>query len=172
MSARSSDLSQALLLLMVWLPWLLLALCTRCVVWSPRLTPPSLIPRPPFSTGNETRLLQYIIFCCASCPHSSWLSHIEGAVLGQEWGERCQHLARVLSIGVQSGFPVYFTQLEQVRGPSLSLPPSFFSLFLPPSSLFSTSLLLFSSLSILTAILSCSISSPPPRFLAHVKHTD
>lgn len=112
----------------------------------------------------ETRLLQYIIFCCASCPHSSWLSHIEGAVLGQEWGERCQHLARVLSIGVQSGFPVYFTQLEQVRGPSLSLPSSFFSLFLPPSSLSSTSLLLFFSFSLLTAILSCSISSLLPDF--------
>ena len=52
----------------------------------------------------------YIIFCL----HYPWFSCLEGAVLGQEWGERCQHLAKVLSIAVQSGFPVYFTQLEQV----------------------------------------------------------
>ena len=105
----------------------------------------------------ETRLLQFIIFCCASCPHSSWLSHIEGAVLGQEWGERCQHLARVLSIGVQSGFPVYFTQLEQVQGPSLSLPPSF-SLFLPPSSLSLPPS--YSSLPSLFSLLSFPVLSP------------
>ena len=98
MSARSSDLSQALLSLMVWL---LLALYPD-TAGSPRLTTP----------GCETRLLQYYLVLC--CPHYPWFSCLEGAVVGQEWGERCQHLAKVLSIAVQSGFPVYFTQLEQV----------------------------------------------------------
>ena len=91
-SARSSDSSQALLSLMVGL---LLTLYPG-TVGSPHLTTP----------GYNTRLLQYHLL--------SWFSCLEGAVLGQEWGERCQHLAKVLSIAVQSGFPVYFTQLEQV----------------------------------------------------------
>ena len=148
-SARSSDSSQALLSLMVGL---LLTLYPG-TVGSPHLTTP----------GYNTRLLQYHLL--------SWFSCLEGAVLGQEWGEHCQHLAKVLSIAVQSGFPVYFTQLEQVRGPSLpllyllpstlSLPCFYFHfLILPLSSLSSPSLLPFL------------ISLPPPRFLAHVKHTD
>ena len=42
------------------------------------------------------------------------LSSSEGAILGLEYSERCEILADVLGIATRSGFPVIFTQLEQV----------------------------------------------------------
>ena len=40
--------------------------------------------------------------------------HIEGAVLGLDWRERCRNTAEVISIAMEVGLSIYFTQLEQV----------------------------------------------------------
>ena len=40
--------------------------------------------------------------------------HIEGAILGLDWRERCRNTAEVISIGTEVGLPLYFTQLEQI----------------------------------------------------------
>ena len=39
---------------------------------------------------------------------------IEGAVLGLDWKERCRNTAEVISIAMEVGLPIYFTQLESV----------------------------------------------------------
>lgn len=39
---------------------------------------------------------------------------LEGAILGLDWRERCRNTAEVISVAMEVGLPIYFTQLEQV----------------------------------------------------------
>lgn len=38
----------------------------------------------------------------------------EGGVVGEEWSERCRHLAQCLSIATATGFHTVYTHIEQV----------------------------------------------------------
>ena len=40
--------------------------------------------------------------------------HVEGAILGVDWRERCNNTAEVISFAVEVGLPIYFIHLEQV----------------------------------------------------------
>ena len=40
--------------------------------------------------------------------------HAEGGILGLNWRERCRNTAEVISVAMDVGLPIYFTQLEQV----------------------------------------------------------
>ena len=39
---------------------------------------------------------------------------LEGAILGLDWRERCRNTVEVISVAMEVGLPIYFTQLEQV----------------------------------------------------------
>ena len=40
--------------------------------------------------------------------------YAEGGILGLDWRERCRNTAEVISVAMDVGLPMYFTQLEQV----------------------------------------------------------